>query len=161
MPALPHVSATENPHQDDGPAKELLTRREQIAGMLAAELERHANADSFIVREEIARHIRGLDQRLASIDSELREQARLASKDASLSLARVVLIGLFVVIAAGMLVLPFWIVTYPPLLDYPNHLARVFILAHLHDPAFHFSEYYGSDWGPYPYLTMDSLRGLL
>jgi hypothetical protein len=60
-----------------------------------------------------------------------------------------------VVCAAALLLAPIWLVAYPPLLDYPNHLARVFVLAHLQDPAFHFGEYYRADWGLYPYLGMD------
>jgi len=156
-------TTTENPREDNESTKELLKRREQIAGMLVAERERQATTDSFIVRGEIARHIRALEQRLASIDSEIRERERVkdAAKHEPLNVSRVVLTSLFVVLAAAVLVLPFWIVAFPPLLDYPNHLARVFILAHLHDPAFHFSDYYVSDWGPYPYLTMDALMVLL
>ncbi len=53
------------------------------------------------------------------------------------------------------LLLPVWLVRYPPLLDYPNHLARSFVLAHLNDPAFHFRGFYRAEWGPYPYLGMD------
>lgn len=60
-------------------------------------------------------------------------------------------------IVAAVLVLPVWIVQYPPLLDYPNHLARSFVLSHLHDSAFQFSRFYTPQWGPYPYLTMDVL----
>jgi CheY-like chemotaxis protein len=59
--------------------------------------------------------------------------------------------------AAVLLVLPLWIVKYPPLLDYPNHLARVFILTHINDPNYQFSQYYTVTFGPYPYLTMDVL----
>src|SRR5215831_1049929 len=62
-----------------GSIEELLSRRAQIARMLAREQERHARADSFPVRAEIARHIRFLDQRLAAIDSDLNEQARSGS----------------------------------------------------------------------------------
>ena len=68
-----------------------------------------------------------------------------------------VLAALLITAFQAIAILPLWMVSFPPLLDYPNHLARVFILAHLHDPAFHFSEYYAADWGPYPYLTMDAL----
>ncbi len=50
---------------------------------------------------------------------------------------------------------PVWSISYPPLLDYPNHLARVFVLAHLKDPAYHFTDWYRADWGPFPYLGMD------
>lgn len=57
-------------------------------------------------------------------------------------------------IACGLLV-PVWLVKYPPLLDYPNHLARTFVLAHLKDPTYHFGAFYSADWGPYPYLGMD------
>jgi len=162
MSTSPDLSATEIRLQDHEPNTELLKRREQIAGMLVAERERQATADSFIVRGEIARHIRALEQRLASIDSELRESVRSdPSSHQTPRLSRVGPAVLFFVLAAAILVLPFWIVAFPPLLDYPNHLARVFILAHLRDPAFHFSEYYASDWGPYPYLTMDVLMVIL
>ncbi len=61
----------------------------------------------------------------------------------------------FVLLLCGVLLAPIWVVKYPPLLDYPNHLARSFVLAHLADPRFHFSSYYGADWGFYPYLAMD------
>jgi hypothetical protein len=66
-----------------------------------------------------------------------------------------------VLLFGGLLVLPIWLVAYPPLLDYPNHLARSFVLSHLHDPAYRFSQFYSADWGFYPYLLMDvSLIGL-
>jgi len=58
-------------------------------------------------------------------------------------------------LVAAAILLPIWSVAFPPLLDYPNHLARAFVLRHLHDPAFTFSNYYASDWGLYPYLGMD------
>lgn len=65
----------------------------------------------------------------------------------------------FFYIAAGLiacaLLVPVWLVKYPPLLDYPNHLARTFVLAHLKDPTYHFGAFYSADWGPYPYLGMD------
>src|SRR5713226_2931738 len=61
---------------------------------------------------------------------------------------------LFVLLGAALLV-PIWTVRYPPLIDYPNHLASAFVLAHLKDPAFHFSQFYASDWNTYPYLAMD------
>ncbi len=41
------------------------------------------------------------------------------------------------------------------MLDYPNHLARNFVLAHVHDPAYRFGDWYRADWGPFPYLGMD------
>ena len=66
-----------------------------------------------------------------------------------------------VLIFAAMLVLPIWIVEFPPLLDYPNHLARSFVLAHLNDPAFTFNRFYRADWGAYPYLGMDASLAVL
>lgn len=78
----------------------------------------------------------------------------LKFKTKPLKLVLVALIG-------AALLLPVWLVRYPPLLDYPNHLARSFVLAHLDDPAFHFRGFYRADWGPYPYLVMDfALVGL-
>jgi hypothetical protein len=73
------------------------------------------------------------------------------------SRARAALFGavLFFLVIAAFLVAPIWVVDYPPLLDYPNHLARSFVLAHLGDPAYRFSQYYGAEWGFYPYLAMD------
>ncbi len=64
-------------------------------------------------------------------------------------------------ILAAMLVAPLWIVAFPPLLDYPNHLARSFVLLHLNDSAFHFNQFYRADWGAYPYLGMDASLAVL
>ena len=54
-------------------------------------------------------------------------------------------------------IIPLWIVKYPPLIDYPNHLARAFILHHLHDPHYRFGAFYAPDWGPNPYYLGDFL----
>ena len=64
--------------------------------------------------------------------------------------------SLALLVLGAALLFPIWSVAIPPLLDYPNHLARCFVLAHLHDPAFSFSKFYRSDWGFYPYLGMDA-----
>src|ERR1700688_1799687 len=66
-----------------------------------------------------------------------------------------------VFILAAMLLTPIWIVAFPPLLDYPNHLARAFVLAHLHDSHFSFQQFYRADWGAYPYLGMDASLAVL
>ncbi|HWF04951.1 MAG TPA: hypothetical protein VHA06_14775, partial [Candidatus Angelobacter sp.] len=60
-----------------------------------------------------------------------------------------------------MLLAPIWLVAFPPLLDYPNHLARSFVLLHLNDPGFHFSRFFRADWGLYPYLGMDGTLAIL
>src|SRR5258708_15300032 len=66
-----------------------------------------------------------------------------------------------ILILAAALLTPIWMVEFPPLLDYPNHLARSFVLAHLNDPAFTFSRFYRADWGAYPYLGMDASLAFL
>src|SRR6202166_1968254 len=66
-----------------------------------------------------------------------------------------------VFILAAMLLTPIWIVAFPPLLDYPNHLARAFVLAHLNDSHFSFQQFYRADWGAYPYLGMDASLAVL
>lgn len=63
----------------------------------------------------------------------------------------------FLALLVVLLLLPLWLVRYPPVVDYPDHLARSFILVHLKDPAYRFGGFYSSDWGPYPYLGMDVL----
>ena len=67
----------------------------------------------------------------------------------------------FLLIVAAMLLAPIWVVAFPPLLDYPNHLARAFVLAHVNDSHFSFREFYRSDWGAYPYLGMDASLAVL
>lgn len=66
-----------------------------------------------------------------------------------------------VLILAAMLLAPIWIAAFPPLLDYPNHLARAFVLAHLNDSHFSFQQFYRADWGAYPYLGMDASLAVL
>jgi hypothetical protein len=65
-------------------------------------------------------------------------------------------IALFILLA-GSLTLPFLLVGEPPLLDYANHLARAFVLHHLHDSGFGFAGYFRADWKPYPYILWDLL----
>ena len=60
---------------------------------------------------------------------------------------------IFLIVVA--LLAPIWTVRYPPIVDYPNHLASAFVLAHLNDPSFHFSSFYAADWNANPYLAMD------
>ena len=69
------------------------------------------------------------------------------------------LIGLLIL--AAMLLIPIWSVAFPPLLDYPNHLARAFVLAHPNDSHFSFQQFYNADWGAYPYLGMDASLAVL
>ena len=64
-------------------------------------------------------------------------------------------------VLAATLLAPIWSVAFPPLLDYPNHLARAFVLLHLNDSHFSFPQFYRSDWGAYPYLGMDASLAVL
>lgn len=74
--------------------------------------------------------------------------------------ARHVLVALLMALLTAATVLPIWAVKYPPLLDYPNHLASSYVLAHLHD-SLPFHLWYAAEWGPYPYVAMDvMLRAL-
>jgi hypothetical protein len=50
---------------------------------------------------------------------------------------------------------PLLLVDVPPVLDYPNHLARIFVLAHPHDPVL--SQFYAPHWRIVPNLGMDVL----
>jgi len=62
---------------------------------------------------------------------------------------------LLLFLLAAALLVPIWSVSYLPLVDYPNHLASAFVLAHLTGVRFHFGRYYAAHWGTFPYLTMD------
>jgi hypothetical protein len=65
--------------------------------------------------------------------------------------------------AAGLIVLislaPLLIVDVPAVLDYPNHLARFFILAHPQDPIL--GKMYAPHWAVLPNLGMDVLGRML
>jgi hypothetical protein len=54
-------------------------------------------------------------------------------------------------------IIPFWTVRYPVLTDYPNHLARWFVLFHMNDGAYHFANFFAPAWGPLPYISPDVL----
>ncbi len=57
---------------------------------------------------------------------------------------------------SALLVAPLWIVHRPPLIDYPHHLARAFLMVHVDDPGAPWAEYYYVDWRTNPYLAMDA-----
>lgn len=70
-----------------------------------------------------------------------------------------VIIVLF--IAATLAVIPLWLVKYPPLQDYPNHLASAYVLAHLNDSSTGFSHHYRAEWGLKPYIVAYGLLVIL
>jgi hypothetical protein len=63
----------------------------------------------------------------------------------------------FLVLAAcaASVCLPIWLVRFPPLVDYPNSLARAYILYHSTEE--HFNRYYTVSLQPLPYLAMDAV----
>src|SRR5689334_14761779 len=62
-------------------------------------------------------------------------------------------LGAFLALSV-MALLPIALVRLPPILDYPNHLARVHILAALPDsPAL--ARWYQTAWAPLPNLALD------
>src|ERR1700684_2316344 len=54
---------------------------------------------------------------------------------------------------AAVSLAPFLLVDVPAILDYPNHLARFYVLAHPHDPWL--SRFYAPHWGVLPNLGLD------
>lgn len=61
----------------------------------------------------------------------------------------------FITISIGLLI-PLMVVEVPPILDYPNHLARMFVLSRgLNDPIL--SQVYASHWTLLPNLATDSI----
>jgi hypothetical protein len=72
-------------------------------------------------------------------------------------LSRATIPWLAALIAA--LLLPFLLVDVPPVLDYPNHLARWFVLAHGDDPIL--SRFYAPNWHITPNLGFDPIAMLL
>ncbi len=64
-------------------------------------------------------------------------------------------------LAVLVLLVPLFLVDVPPLLDYPNHLARAYVLAFGKDDPI-LSRFYASDRGIIPNLAVDLvLPGLL
>lgn len=59
----------------------------------------------------------------------------------------------------AVLLLPFALVDVPPVLDYPNHLARMFVLAHPGDLIL--SRFYAPHWAILPNLGFDMIGVLL
>jgi hypothetical protein len=62
-------------------------------------------------------------------------------------------------LVAIVLAIPFVVVDVPPVLDYPNHLARYFVLAHPGDPVL--SQMYAPRWAILPNLGMDVVGAAL
>jgi hypothetical protein len=59
------------------------------------------------------------------------------------------------VVLVIVLAIPFFLVDLPPVQDYPNHLARYFVLTHPDDPIL--SQMYAPHWAILPNLGMDAI----
>lgn len=60
----------------------------------------------------------------------------------------------------ALLLMPLWLVDVPPLMDYPNHLARLFVLTHGAGDV-HLSRFYEPQWAVIPDLGIDVLGLML
>jgi hypothetical protein len=98
----------------------------------------------------IARWRTGRTRRGALTEASCRRAATAALRRRALNVAwPAAVFGLCVVLLAPLL-----IVDVPPLLDYPNHLARVFVLASLpRDPTL--ARFYTAHWSIIPNLSLD------
>jgi hypothetical protein len=65
------------------------------------------------------------------------------------------IIAVLFILANGLWLLPVWSVSLPPLVDYPNHLARMYILAR--PEIAEASRFYEIHWALLPNLAMDVL----
>lgn len=62
-------------------------------------------------------------------------------------------------VLAASLTVPFFLIDVPPVLDYPNHLARYFVLAHPDDPVL--AQMYAPRWAILPNIGMDVIGAAL
>ncbi|MBK4734283.1 hypothetical protein [Noviherbaspirillum pedocola] len=62
-------------------------------------------------------------------------------------------VGAFIVLF-GIIMIPFFLCSPLPLVDYPNHVARMYIIANLSHSA-DLAKYYALNWGFVPNLAMD------
>ncbi|HKQ68131.1 MAG TPA: hypothetical protein VJT73_02265 [Polyangiaceae bacterium] len=56
--------------------------------------------------------------------------------------------------SAYVIAYPFWVVTYPPITDFPFHGAEIAIFRHYFDPTWHFREQFSLHLFDAPYLSM-------
>jgi hypothetical protein len=63
-------------------------------------------------------------------------------------------------VVAVLMIVPVWLVEYPPLVDYPNHIARCYI-RHAGDSVAVLAERYTFDNTPIPCLAMDVMMAAL
>ncbi len=61
-----------------------------------------------------------------------------------------------ILIVFALILIPIWVVNYPGMEDYPNHLVRCYILAHYHDNPL-WQQRYWVDRNPLPNLAIDAI----
>jgi hypothetical protein len=81
------------------------------------------------------------------------EDAVLKAAQASAKKGAMTYVGAFFLLF-GIIMIPFFLCSPLPLVDYPNHLARMHIIANL-DRSADLAKYYSLDWGFVPNLAMD------
>ena len=66
-----------------------------------------------------------------------------------------------VALVAWILLAPFFVAKYPPLIDFPFHAAHTSAFRHYFDPAFHFREQFSLHPLEVPYVSSYALGALL
>lgn len=66
------------------------------------------------------------------------------------------MVVLAIISLIAVVLVPVWSVDIPPLVDYPNHLARQYILVNLPHSDY-LKAIYQADWNATPYLAMDAI----
>jgi hypothetical protein len=98
--------------------------------------------------------VASLAARMKMEASSLPTAARTGARETQIGVWPVLTVALLLILVA-----PFALVDVPPVLDYPNHLARFFVLAHPDDPVL--SQMYAPNWRILPNLGMDLIGAAL
>jgi hypothetical protein len=102
-----------------------------------------------------------MDATVASVAARMNMEAsfRPASVASGMRLGEMRLWWLTAAALLLVLIAPFALVDVPPILDYPNHLARYYVLAHPDDPLL--SQMYAPNWRILPNLGLDLIGAAL
>jgi len=98
-------------------------------------------------------HKMDVSQSLLQVDS-LSPRANNAGSERRKPVTELTIYYAMLLIVLCMILIPIWIVKYPGMLDYPNHLTRCYILAHYHDNPI-WQQRYVLDHSPLPNLAID------
>ncbi len=64
---------------------------------------------------------------------------------------------ILIILLIAVLLLPIWLIPFPPLTDYPSHLLSIFISAEYNNPVYDFGKYFVVHWRPIPNLGSEVL----